>query len=102
MSSIKIRSKRLNEHTQIRVLITHPMDNGSLKNKQGKLTTPHYIKELTVERNNNKIIACSMGGSVSKNPYFDFLLKGGKAHDKITIYWNDNRGITDSNTHTIK
>ncbi|MCK5829570.1 MAG: thiosulfate oxidation carrier complex protein SoxZ [Methylococcales bacterium] len=102
MSSIKIRTKRLEKTTQIRSLITHPMDNGRKKDKQGKLIPSHHIQELTVKHNNLQIIKCQMGGSISKNPYFDFLLQGGNIGDEITISWVDNLGKTDSKTHIIK
>ena len=102
MSSIKIRTKRLDGNTQIRTLITHPMQNGRHKDEKGMLIPAHHIQELRVEHNNTKIIVCHIAGSISKNPYFDFLLKGGNAGDKITISWVDNLGKTDSNEHTIK
>ena len=102
MSSIKIRTKRLDGNTQIRTLITHPMENGRHKDKYGKLIPAHHIQELWVEHNESKVISCHMAGSISKNPYFDFLLIGGEAGDKITISWVDNLGKSDSNTHTVK
>ncbi len=102
MSSIKIRTKRLNGNTQIRMLITHPMENGRLKDKEGKLIPAHFIQELFVEHNGINIVTTHMAGSISKNPYFDFLLKGGEAGDEIKISWVDNLGQTDTQTHTIK
>ena len=102
MSSIKIRTKRLDGKTQIRTLIIHPMENGRNKNKQGKLIPAHHIQDLWVKHNETKIITCHMAGSISKNPYFDFLLKGGEVDDEITIVWVDNLGKTDSQVHTIK
>ncbi len=102
MSSIKIRTKRLEGNTQIRTLITHPMENGRNKDKQGKIIPAHFIKQLWVEHNDHKVIECQMAGSISKNPYFDFLLKGGKSNDSITISWIDNLGETDTAHHTIK
>lgn len=102
MSSIKIRTKRLNNETQIRTLITHPMENGRNKDKQGNIIPAHHIEELWVIHNEVKVIICNMAGSISKNPYFDFLLKGGKAGDNITVTWFDNRGKADSKEHIIK
>lgn len=102
MSSIKIRSKRLDGKTQIRTLITHPMENGRNRNKQGKLIPAHHIQDLWIKQNDIKVITCHMGGSISKNPYFDFVLNGGEPGDKITIIWVDNLGKTDSQIHTIK
>jgi sulfur-oxidizing protein SoxZ len=29
---------------------------------------------------------------VSKNPFVQFAFKGGKAGDKITVTWKDNKG----------
>ena len=78
------------------------MENGRSKDKYGKLIPAHHIQELWVEHNERKVISCHMAGSISKNPYFDFLLKRGKTGDNITISWVDNLGKTDSNSHTVK
>lgn len=101
MSSIKIRVKRLNGNTQIRTLITHPMENGRNKDKQGQLIPAHHIQELWVEHNDIRVLTSHMAGSISKNPYFDFLLKGGEVGDKITITWIDNKSETDSNSYIV-
>jgi sulfur-oxidizing protein SoxZ len=102
MFSIKIRTKRLDGNTQIRTLITHPMENGRNKDNYGKLIPKHHIQELWVELNEIKIISCNMAGSISKNPYFDFLLKGGEAGDEITVFWEDNLGNMDSEVQILK
>ncbi len=102
MSSIKIRTKRLNNQMQIRTLITHPMDNGRIKDKQGNIIPAHHIEELVVMHNDAVITTCHMAGSISKNPYFDFLLNGGEVGDKITVLWSDNLGITNSQEHIVK
>ncbi len=102
VASIRIRTKRLNGNTQIRTLITHPMENGRNKDKQGNLIPAHHIMELVVKHNNEIIVTCHMAGSISKNPYFDFLLKGGEAGDEVTISWLDNLGKKDSEVYIIK
>lgn len=102
MSSIKIRTKRIDGNTQIRTLITHPMENGRNKDKYGKLIPKHHIQTLWVELNEVIIITCHMAGSISKNPYFDFLLKGGEQGDKIGIFWEDSLGNIDSDAQLLK
>ncbi len=102
MSSIKIRTKRLDGNTQIRTLITHPMENGRNKDKYGTHIPKHHIKKLWVEHNEIQIISCNMAGSISKNPYFDFLLKGGEVGDEITVFWEDNLGNLDSEVQILK
>lgn len=103
MSSIKIRTKRLDGKTQIRILIAHPMENGRNKDKiSGELIPAHFIKELTVKHNDNFIITSNMAGSISKDPYFAFMLNGGQAGDKIAVHWEDNLGKTDTEESIIQ
>lgn len=97
MSSIKIRTKRIDGKTQIRILISHPMEHGRNKDKvTGNMIPAHFIQELTIKHNDNYVITCNMAGSISKDPYFAFLLNGGKANDKITVSWEDNLGQSDT------
>jgi sulfur-oxidizing protein SoxZ len=101
MSSIKIRSKRFKGNTQIRLLITHPMANGRGKDKQGKSIPTKHITVLSIAHNEVNILTSHLSGSIAKNPYLDFLLKGGAKGDKIDISWTDNLNNTDSATHLI-
>ena len=102
MSSIKIRTKRLGGNTQIRTLISHPMEHGRNKDSAtGKLIPAHFIQVLTVTHNGKTIATCNMGAGISKDPYFAFLLKGGKVGDVIVIEWVDNLGNKDSESHTV-
>ena len=103
MSSIKIRSKRKDGKTQLRTLIAHPMEHGRNRDpKTGHLIPAHFIQILTVMLNDQVIITSHMAGSISKDPYFAFMLNGGKAGDKITISWVDNLGKTDREDHFLK
>jgi sulfur-oxidizing protein SoxZ len=103
MSGIKIRTKRIDGKTQIRTLIAHPMEHGRNKDPETKQPIPaHFIQLLTVSLNDKVIVNCAMGASISKDPYFAFMLKGGNAGDKITISWFDNLGNKDFAEHVIK
>ena len=103
MSSIKIRSKRKDGKTQLRTLIAHPMEHGRNRDsKTGQLIPAHFIQVLTVSLNDQVIITSHMAGSISKDPYFAFMLNGGEAGDKITVSWVDNQGKTDSEEHFLK
>lgn len=103
MSSIKIRTKRMDGKTQIRTLIAHPMEHGRNRDKTtNELIPAHFIQELEVRHNDNIIITSSMAGSIAKDPYFAFMLKGGEPGDKISISWKDNQGNSDTQDHRIK
>lgn len=103
MSSIKIRSKRMDSKTQIRILIAHPMEHGRNVDKQtGQLIPAHFIQVLTVRFNGKVIVNSELGAGISKDPYFAFMLKGGNAGDQITVDWLDNLANRDSESHLIK
>ena len=103
MSSIKIRTKRLEGKIQIRTLISHPMEHGRNKDEAtGQLIPAHYIQELMLKHNDKTIVSSQLGAGISKNPYFAFMLKGGKAGDEINVSWKDNLGNSDSETRTIE
>lgn len=102
-SDIKIRLKRKNGFTRIRTLITHPMETGRNKDEvTGKVIPAHFIKQITVEYNQRKIVSCSLGAGISKNPYFSFRFKGGYPGELIKISWVDNQGHTESAEAIIK
>lgn len=103
MSSIKIRSKLIDGNTQLRILITHPMEHGRNRDKTTNALIPaHFIQELAISRNQKPLVNCTMGPSVSKDPYFAFMLKGGAVGDKISIAWLDNFGNRDTEDHIVK
>ncbi len=102
MSSIKIRTKRFDDITQIRTLIAHAMETGRNKDEQGKLIPAHFIQELIVKHNDKVVASSVMGAGISKNPYFSFKFKGGKAGDIINISWQDNLGQSDSQDKILK
>lgn len=102
MSSIKIRSKRIDGKTQIRMLIAHPMEHGRNRDAKTKVLIPaHFIQKLTVKHNKKLIATVNTGPHISKDPYFALMLKGGNPGDKITIGWVDNLGNRDSQDHII-
>lgn len=87
---------------QIRMLIAHPMEHGRNRDvKTNALIPAHFIQELTVMHNKNVIIRGNTGANISKDPYFAFVLNGGKVGDKITISWVDNLGNQDTQDHIV-
>lgn len=97
MLNTKIRIKRKNSTTELKILIAHPMEHGRNRDPETQELIPaHYIKTLTVRHNDKTVITARMAGSISKNPYFAFLLNGIEIGDLIRVDWTDNRGLTGS------
>jgi len=83
-------------YTDIRVLMTHPMETGQRKDADGKLVPTHFIQTITVKVNGKPAIECQTSQGVSRNPVFTFRVKGGARGDKVEVSWLDNHGETNS------
>jgi sulfur-oxidizing protein SoxZ len=93
---MKMRATWANGFTDVRVLMTHPMETGQRKDPDGNLVPMHFIQTITVQLNGKTVVDCQVSQGVSRNPVFSFRIKGGARGDKITVAWQDNKG--DSNT----
>lgn len=91
---MKMRATLANGYTDIRVLMSHPMETGQRKGPDGKLVPMHFIQNLTVKVNGKAVIEGQTSQAVSRNPVFTFRLKGGAKGDKIEVSWLDNKGET--------
>ena len=102
-TTIKVRSIRLTDHTEIKILLTHPMENGRNRDPlNGQLIPAHFIRQLELALNGKIILKMNLGGSVSKNPFFTFRLKNSQAGDRLTVSWIDNIDNSDRVDHVIE
>jgi len=100
--SIKIRAKMKNDVTTVKALMTHAMETGSRKGKDGKLIPAHFIQEVTCEAAGKRLLTAYWSGGVSKNPYLSFKFKGGNKGDMLNLSWMDNKGESSSAQAEIK
>ncbi len=89
---IKIRAVVQGEITEIRVLLTHPMETGQRKDDKGTTISTHFIQTFSVLHNGKPLIDGQLNTSVSKNPLFTFRAKGIRSGDKLAVTWTDNKG----------
>jgi sulfur-oxidizing protein SoxZ len=83
---MKMRAAISGGHTEVRVLMTHPMTTA----QSGQPL--HFIQNVTVKQNGKTVIEGQISQAVSRNPVFSFRLKGGAKGDKIEVSWLDNKG----------
>lgn len=82
---------------EIRILMTHPSENGLRKDaKSGQLVPAHFVKTLRVAVNGRTVLDGQLGGGISKDPYLAFRVKGMQAGDTVTVTAEDNMGDTGS------
>ena len=100
--SIKIRAKIKGDTTEVKCLMTHPMETGLRKDsKTGKLIPAHFISEVTAESGGKTVMSSQWSGGISKNPYLSFSFTGAAKGDEVKISWVDNQGGSDSETAKI-
>jgi len=88
----RIRAQLAGDKATVRVLMSHEMESGQRKDAAGKLVPAWHIQEMTAALNGTPVLTVHMGPSMSKNPYLQFVLRGAKPGDRLTIAWVDNRG----------
>ena len=91
---MKMRALLSGGVTEVRVLMTHPMETGQRKDAEGKLIALHFIQNVTVRVNGKTVIESEISQAVSRNPVFSFRVKGGAKGDKVEVSWLDNNGDT--------
>ena len=91
---MKMRAKLTGDVTEVKVIISHPMETGRKKDDAGQIIPAHFIQLVTATLNDKPVLEMQWGTGISKNPYLTFHLKGAKVGDKISVTWHDNLGKT--------
>ena len=89
---MRIRAQVAGDKATVRVLMAHEMESGQRKDTAGKTIPAWHIQEVTAQLNGKTVMTAQWGPAVSKNPFMQFVVKGAKAGDKITISWVDTKG----------
>lgn len=87
---MKMRATLGSGHTDVRVLMTHPMTTAQSNQPL------HFIQSITVKQNGRPVVEAQISQAISRNPVFTFRIKGGAKGDKIEVSWLDNKGETSS------
>ena len=98
---MRIRAQAAADKATVRVLMSHEMESGQRKDAAGNLVPAHFINEVSAALNGKVVLTAEWGPSVSKNPFLQFVVKGAKAGDKISINWKDNKGDTRTDEETV-
>lgn len=98
---MKIRAAMNGELTEVKVLMSHPMETGLRKDASGSVIPAHYISAVTATSDGKTVLECRFSQSVSQNPYLAFKFKGGAKGGKVQVSWVDNKGDKRSDEATI-
>ncbi|MDP1766170.1 MAG: thiosulfate oxidation carrier complex protein SoxZ [Methylotenera sp.] len=99
--NMKMRAQLKGDVTEIKVLMSHPMQTGRKKDDFDRLIPAHFVQLLTATLNDQTVLEAQWGTGVSKNPYLTFRLKGAKVGDTVVVTWHDNLGKTATQDITV-
>ncbi|PPC80857.1 MAG: thiosulfate oxidation carrier complex protein SoxZ [Methylotenera sp.] len=93
-NNMKMRAQLKGDYTEVKVLMSHPMETGRRKNDLDQLVPAHFVQLLTATLNGKQVLEAQWGTGIAKNPYLTFRLKGAKLGDVVEVTWHDNLGET--------
>lgn len=89
---MRIRAANKDGVTEVRVLMSHPMETGARKDAAGAVVPALYIKDLEATHAGKTVLKAQFSGAVSQNPFLSFKFKGGAKGDKVSVKWTDTKG----------
>lgn len=85
----------------IKTLISHKMESGRRKDKDGNLIPRSIINRFTCEFNGQSVVDIKLESAISTNPFIQFDAKVPEAGD-FKFTWYDDDGSVYDTTKTIK
>ena len=75
----------------IKTLISHKMESGQRKDKEGKVIPRSIINHFQADFNGKKVFEMKLEPAISANPYIEFMAKVEESGE-FTFTWNDDDG----------
>lgn len=100
-SPMKIRATTKDGVTEVKALMSHPMETGQRKDADGQTVPAHFINEVTAMHNDKVLLSAQWGPAVSQNPFLHFRFNGGAPGDKVIVSWKDNKGDSRADEVTL-
>ena len=76
---------------EVKTLVSHVMESGQRKDKDGKVIPRKIINKFTCTLNGKPVFSCDLEPAVSANPYTQFKFKAVESGD-LKLEWLDDDG----------
>jgi len=81
------------EVIQIKTLVSHVMESGQRRDREGKIIPRKIINRFTCEFNGKPVFSCEIEPAVAANPYLQFSAKVEES-GTFKFAWTDDDGTT--------
>ena len=95
------KSASAGEVITIKTLISHDMESGQRKDKEGKPIPREIINKFACEFNGKPVFTCDIQPAISANPYFEFTAKVMES-GTFKFTWVDDTGAVYSHEAPIQ
>lgn len=85
----------------IKTLISHPMESGQRKDKDGKAIPRSIINRFTAEFNGQLVLDTTLEPAISTNPYLEFDAKVPETGE-FKFTWYDDDGSVYEDAHKVE
>ncbi|MFT4959774.1 MAG: sulfur-oxidizing protein SoxZ [Paracoccaceae bacterium] len=80
----------------IKTLISHKMESGQRKDKDGNPISRSIINRFTCDFNGQNVVDVTMEPAISTNPYFQFQALVPEAGDFVFTWYDDDGSVYDT------
>ncbi|APG46665.1 thiosulfate oxidation carrier complex protein SoxZ [Phaeobacter porticola] len=81
------------EAVTIKTLISHTMESGQRKDKEGNVIPRSIINRFTCEFNGQSVVDVAMEPAISTNPYFQFDATVPEAGEFVFTWYDDDGSV---------
>lgn len=84
------------EAVTLKTLISHKMESGQRKDKEGNTIPRSIINRFTCEFNGQSVVDVTMEPAISTNPYFQFEATVPEAGEFVFTWYDDDGSVYDT------
>lgn len=84
------------EAITLKTLISHKMESGQRKDKEGNLIPRSIINRFTCEFNGDMVVDVTLEAAISTNPYFQFEATVPEAGEFVFTWYDDDGSVYDA------
>ncbi|NML17471.1 thiosulfate oxidation carrier complex protein SoxZ [Azohydromonas caseinilytica] len=85
---------------ELRLLMSHPMENGLRHDASGALIPLHHIERVDIECGGRPVLQARLGPGVSRDPFLQLRFRGAQG-ERVLVRWVDNHGDSRSDETTV-
>jgi sulfur-oxidizing protein SoxZ len=79
------------EQILVSAIISHPMDTGFFRTKDGDPIPAYFINEVTIDYGGQQVARFEWTSGISRDPLVTFSLRADR-EAPLTLTWKDNKG----------